>query len=169
MSGVLRILPLFAPRVVRMMTGMLPRFASPVPIRELSVVPSVPPELSYSSTWSRTSCVALGSYSPLSGMMSLSTQSKNLRLVQHTKRAPSSPYAGPPLAGHIGGAKKARPTLKRERPQRIHRIHRIQGHPHDHPRRGPGARPGHGHRHPPAVALDPTRRRSRVHRAVPTG
>src|SRR3954462_7195881 len=56
MSGDLRILPLFAPRVVRMMTG-----------RFWSAVPSVPPELSYSSTWSRTNCAVLGSYSPFSG------------------------------------------------------------------------------------------------------
>ena len=33
-----------------------------------SMVPLVPPELSYSSTWSRTHFALLGSYSPCSGI-----------------------------------------------------------------------------------------------------
>ncbi|GHJ20963.1 hypothetical protein TPA0909_25770 [Streptomyces albus] len=33
------------------------------------VVPSVPPDPSYSSTWSRTHCSGLGSYSPWIGML----------------------------------------------------------------------------------------------------
>src|SRR5690606_33771947 len=57
MIGVLRIFPLLAPFVVRITTG------SPC-----SVVPSVPPELSYSSTCLRTNSVALGSYSPVNGI-----------------------------------------------------------------------------------------------------
>src|SRR5438094_638797 len=65
MTGVLRILPLFAPRVVRMTTG-----------RSWSVVPCVPPEPSYSSTWSATNCIGFGSYSPLSGMFAVSVLSK---------------------------------------------------------------------------------------------
>ncbi len=58
-TGILRILPLFAPRIVTMTTGR--------PVSQ-SVVPSVPPELSYSSTWSRIHCAGLGSYSPSRGI-----------------------------------------------------------------------------------------------------
>src|SRR6266446_1607995 len=58
-TGVLRTLPLLAPRLVTITTGR--------PVSR-SVVPCVPPELSYSSTWSRTQPRVLGSYSPLTGM-----------------------------------------------------------------------------------------------------
>ncbi|MCP2259871.1 Helix-turn-helix domain-containing protein [Streptoalloteichus tenebrarius] len=73
-SGTLRILPLFAPRIVTMTTGR--------PVSH-SVVPSVPPELSYSSTCSRTHWAGLGSYSSSRGIAftPLSTrQAKGLTL-----------------------------------------------------------------------------------------
>src|SRR4051812_36436264 len=59
MSGVFRSLPLLLPRVVTMITG------SPVSRRVLA---RWPPDLSYSSTWSRTHLAGLGSYSPSSVM-----------------------------------------------------------------------------------------------------
>jgi hypothetical protein len=54
-TGVLRTLPLRAPRLVMITTGR--------PVSR-SVVPCVPPELSYCSTCSRTQAHVLGSYSP---------------------------------------------------------------------------------------------------------
>ena len=57
MSGDFRILPVLDPRVVKTMTGSPRR-----------VVPSVPPDDSIRSTWSRTHCCVLGSYSPSRGM-----------------------------------------------------------------------------------------------------
>src|SRR5262249_4881883 len=58
-TGVLRILPLLTPRLVTITTGR--------PVSR-SVVPRVPPEPSYSSTWSRTHAAVLGSYSPSTGI-----------------------------------------------------------------------------------------------------
>src|SRR4051795_4268821 len=52
-TGFLRILPDLAPTDVTTTTGTPRR-----------VVPSVPPDDSYASTWSRTHCSGLGSYSP---------------------------------------------------------------------------------------------------------
>src|SRR5215467_2786908 len=63
-TGVLRTLPLFAPRLVTITTGR--------PVSR-SVVPWVPPELSYNSTWSRTHAARLGSYSPSTGMAIFNT------------------------------------------------------------------------------------------------
>src|SRR5680860_835166 len=56
-SGILRTLPVLAPTLVRMTTG-----------RPRIVVPSVPPERSYFSTWLRTYSFGLGSYTPDSAM-----------------------------------------------------------------------------------------------------
>lgn len=55
--GVLRSLPLLAPRVVSRITGM-----------SRIVIPSLPPDFSMRSTCSRTHWVGLGSYSPSRGM-----------------------------------------------------------------------------------------------------
>ena len=52
MSGFLRSLPLLAPRLVTTMMGM--------PVSS-SVLARVPPEASYSATWSRTHSDGLGS------------------------------------------------------------------------------------------------------------
>ena len=52
MTGVLRTLPLLAPRVVTTMMGM--------PVSS-SVLAFWPPEASYSATWSRTQSEGLGS------------------------------------------------------------------------------------------------------------
>ena len=54
-TGSLRTFPLTRPRMVTMITGI-----SVLP----SVFPRLPPELSYSATWSRTHWAGLGSYSP---------------------------------------------------------------------------------------------------------
>src|SRR5689334_17617383 len=83
MSGVLRILPDLAPSVVRTITG-LPR----------SVVPSVPPEPSYSSTWSRTHCSGLGWYSPTKGT-SFSHLGMRHRQPQHPHPPRVFPAAAP--------------------------------------------------------------------------
>src|SRR5690348_3138675 len=64
-TGVLCTLPLLAPRLVTITTGR--------PVSR-SVVPCVPPELSYSSTWSRTHARGLGSYSPSTGIALLNTR-----------------------------------------------------------------------------------------------
>src|SRR5215469_5224698 len=64
-TGVLRTLPLYTPRLVTITTG------KPV---SRSVVPRIPPELSYSSTWSRTQAFVLGSYSPSTGMPIFNTR-----------------------------------------------------------------------------------------------
>ena len=69
MSGFLRSLPDFAPRLVTMMT------ARPV---SANVPASAPPERSYASTWSRTQSQLLGSYSPFSGMYSSMTNPDGL-------------------------------------------------------------------------------------------
>src|SRR5665647_959696 len=63
-SGTLRTLPDFAPRVVTMITGI-----------SRIVVPEVPPDPSYSSTLSRTHSAGLGSYSPFKDMTPLNTRS----------------------------------------------------------------------------------------------
>src|ERR1700722_16915956 len=60
MTGVLRTFPDLAPRLATTITGT-PR----------SVVPSVPPELSIFSTWSRTQSLGLGAYSPSTGMAAM--------------------------------------------------------------------------------------------------
>src|SRR5271168_1837199 len=67
-TGVLCTLPLLAPLLVTTTVGR------PVPG---PAVPSVPPELSYSSTCSRTQAVGLGSYSPSTGIAIVNT--KDLR------------------------------------------------------------------------------------------
>src|ERR1700678_241891 len=63
-TGVLRTLPLLAPRLVTITTG------SPV---SRSVVPRAPSEFSYSSTWSRTQAAGLGSYCPSTGIALVNT------------------------------------------------------------------------------------------------
>ncbi len=63
MSPILRTFPLFAPRIVTMMIG--------IPVSR-SVLARVPPEASYSATCWATHDDALGSYSPVMGMVSSS-------------------------------------------------------------------------------------------------
>src|SRR5436190_3605601 len=48
-----------------------------------SVVPCVPPDPSYSSTWSRTQARVLGSYSPSTGMPPVNTPGEAARHVAH--------------------------------------------------------------------------------------
>src|SRR3954452_25363569 len=85
MSGTLRSLPDFAPMVVRRMTGL-----------PCNVVPLVPPERSYSSTWSRTHWVGLGSYSPERGMPPANTTcwyvARAGRLPTHRLARPSAAF-----------------------------------------------------------------------------
>src|SRR6476660_5288082 len=84
-TGVLRNLPLLAPRLVTITTGR--------PVSR-SVVPLVPPELSYSWTWLRTHACALGSYSPSTGIPDS----------QH--QPPCAPYPGPAARVHGCGRRR---------------------------------------------------------------
>src|SRR5262244_2847467 len=64
-----------------------------------SVVPRVPPEPSYSSTWSRTQARVLGPYSPSTGMPSVNTPAE---LARHTVCDRTAAAAG--AAGDAGPA-----------------------------------------------------------------
>src|SRR6202042_3700541 len=90
-TGVLRTLPLRAPRLVMITTGR--------PVSR-SVVPCVPPEPSYSSTWSRTHACGLGSYSSSALMALVNTSARCLG--QPGRVVPAARSGGGPVAA--GGA-----------------------------------------------------------------